>query len=252
MQCRIKCFSIVLGHFVNRTLFWLVLCIKMTNHIYPDSKVHGVNMGPIWGQQDPGGPHVGPMNFVMFAKYSYKRCSIACVGLCPAMFSFPFWIVVDSSGRLFHNLSTNHGVPQHVQTYARCQSGCGTHSVCCKYFGKVLMSMSLWVWPHKDTPHFVLMGKLWVVYWKYLNENCVCLYHYNDVIMGMIASQINSLTIVYSTIYSDTDQRKHQSSTSLAFVRGIHWRPVNSPHKWPVTWKMFPFDDVIMMYSCVI
>ena len=33
------------------------------NHLYPDSKVHGANMGPIWGRQDPGGPHVGPMNF---------------------------------------------------------------------------------------------------------------------------------------------------------------------------------------------
>ena len=71
-------------------------------------------------------------------------------------------------------------------------------------------------------------------------------YHYGDVIMGTIASQISSLTIVYSTIYSDADQRKHQSSASLAFVWGIHRAPVNSPHKWPVTWKMFPFDDVIM------
>ena len=64
--------------------------------------------------------------------------------------------------------------------------------------------------------------------------------------MGRVASQITSLTIVYSTVYSDTDQRKHQSSASLAFVRGIHRGPVNSPHKWPVTRKMFPFDDVIM------
>ena len=70
--------------------------------------------------------------------------------------------------------------------------------------------------------------------------------HYGDVIMGGIASQITSLTIVYSTIYSDTDQRKHQSSASLAFVWGIHRSPVNSPHKGPVTRKMFPFDDVIM------
>ena len=44
-------------------------------------------------------------------------------------------------------------------------------------------------------------------------------------------------------------QRKHQSSASLAFVRGIHRRPVNSPHKWPVTRKMFPFDDVIMIWT---
>ena len=71
-------------------------------------------------------------------------------------------------------------------------------------------------------------------------------YHYDDVIMGTIASLITSLMIVYSTVYSDANQRKHQSSTSLAFVRGIHRGPVNSPHKWPVTRKFFPFDDVIM------
>ena len=71
--------------------------------------------------------------------------------------------------------------------------------------------------------------------------------HYNDVIIVTIASQITSRTIVYSIVYSVADQRKHQSSASLAFVRGIHRGPVNSLHKWPVTWKMFPFDDVIMM-----
>ena len=66
--------------------------------------------------------------------------------------------------------------------------------------------------------------------------------------MGAIASQITSLTVVFSTVYLDTDPRKHQSSASLAFVRGIHRRPVISPHKWPVTRKMFPFDDVIISY----
>ena len=65
--------------------------------------------------------------------------------------------------------------------------------------------------------------------------------------MGTMASQIISLTIVYYAVYSDADQRKHQSCVSLAFVRGIHRGPVNSPHKWPVTRKMFPFDDVIMI-----
>ena len=60
--------------------------------------------------------------------------------------------------------------------------------------------------------------------------------------MGAIASQITSLTIVYSTVYSDAYQRKHQSSASLGFVWGIHWGPVNSQHKL----EMFPFDDVIM------
>ena len=64
--------------------------------------------------------------------------------------------------------------------------------------------------------------------------------------MGAMASQITSLTIVYSTVNSGADQRKHQSSASLAFVRGIHWWTVYSPHKGPVTRKMFLFDDVIM------
>ena len=73
-------------------------------------------------------------------------------------------------------------------------------------------------------------------------------HHYDDVIMGTMASQITSLTNVYSIVYSGTDQIKHQSSASLAFVRRIHRGPVNSPHKGPVTRKMFPFDDVIMLY----
>ena len=72
-------------------------------------------------------------------------------------------------------------------------------------------------------------------------------YHYSDVKMGPMMSQITSLTIVYSTVYSGANQRKHQSSVSLAFVRGIHWWPVNSPHKGPVTQKMFPFDDIIIL-----
>ena len=83
------------------------------------------------------------------------------------------------------------------------------------------------------------------------HERMVCVVgrcHYSDVIMGTIASQITSLTIVYLTVYSGADERKDQSSASLAFVRGSHRGPVNSPHKWPVTRKMFPFDDVIMYY----
>ena len=65
--------------------------------------------------------------------------------------------------------------------------------------------------------------------------------------MGVMASQITSLTIVYSTVYSD--QRKYQSSASPAFVQGIHRWPVNSPHKCPVTRKMFPFDVIMHEFS---
>ena len=64
--------------------------------------------------------------------------------------------------------------------------------------------------------------------------------------MGSMAFQITSLSIVYSVVYSGADQRKHQGSGSLDFVRGINWGLVNSPHKGPVMRKMFPFDDVIM------
>ena len=76
--------------------------------------------------------------------------------------------------------------------------------------------------------------------------------HYDDVIMTMLASQITSLTVVYSIVYSGVNQRKHQSSASLAFVWEIHRGPVNFPHKWPVPRKMFPFDDVIMYCCCLI
>ena len=73
--------------------------------------------------------------------------------------------------------------------------------------------------------------------------------HYCDVIMSALASQITSISIVCSTICSGADQWKHQSSASLPFVQRIHRWPVNSPHKGPVTRKMFPFDDVIMNFS---
>ena len=64
--------------------------------------------------------------------------------------------------------------------------------------------------------------------------------------MNAMASQITCVSVVYSTVVSDADPRIHQSSASLAFVRGIHRWPVNSPPKRLVTRTMFPFDDVIM------
>ena len=64
--------------------------------------------------------------------------------------------------------------------------------------------------------------------------------------MSVMACQITSLAIVYSTVYSGEDKQQHQRSAWLAFVGGIHQWPVNSPHKEPVRLKMFPFRDVIM------
>ena len=83
------------------------------------------------------------------------------------------------------------------------------------------------------------------------------LHHYHPIVWFIIRvtdwpillyyqGDVTSLAMMYSTVYLGTDQIKHQSSMSLAFVRGIHRWPVNSPDKWPVTRKMFPFDYVIM------
>ena len=93
---------------------------------------------------------------------------------------------------------------------------------------------------YNDVMAFEIIGPLW-------GESMLWL-HYNDVIMGAMVFQITSLTIVYATVYSGTDQRKHQSSVSRTFVGGIHRSPVNSPHKGPVTRKLFPFDDVIIFH----
>ena len=64
--------------------------------------------------------------------------------------------------------------------------------------------------------------------------------------MSAMPSQITGVSIACSTVSSGADERKHQSAASLAFARGIHRWPVDSPYKGPETRKMFPFDDVIM------
>ena len=118
-----------------------------------------------------------------------------------------------------------------------------------------MCSMAIWLTILVNWAIRMIMRRTFYVYSPNLHKMCsmaiwlTILVHYCDVIMGAIASQITSLTIVYSTIQSGADQRKHQSSASLAFVRGTHRWPVNSPHKWPVTRKMLPFDCVIMKLS---
>ena len=69
---------------------------------------------------------------------------------------------------------------------------------------------------------------------------------YNDVILSTMASQITGVSSVCSTVCSGADQRKLRSSALLAFVRGNHRSPADSPNKGPVMRKMLPFDDVIM------
>ena len=76
--------------------------------------------------------------------------------------------------------------------------------------------------------------------------------HCSEIINSTLASQITSVFIVCSTVCLGIDQRKHQSSVSLVFVRRIHRASVNSPHKRPVTRKMFPDDDVIMVMEQIL
>ena len=71
--------------------------------------------------------------------------------------------------------------------------------------------------------------------------------HYSDVIMGAMASSITNFKIVKSIVIQAQIKEKNKGSASLAFVRGFRRLPVHSPHKGPVTRKMFPFDDVFMI-----
>ena len=74
--------------------------------------------------------------------------------------------------------------------------------------------------------------------------------HYSDIMISTMASQITSLTSVYSTVYSCVHQRKHQSSASMASVRGIHRDRLIPRTKGQTRGKMFPFDDAIMNNLC--
>ena len=82
-----------------------------------------------------------------------------------------------------------------------------------------------------------------------MNENVSAVRsHYNDVIMSVMASQITASRLFTQSFFrAQMKERKLQSTASLAFMRGNHWWPENSPHKRSVTRKMFPIDDVIVI-----
>ena len=127
----------------------------------------------------------------------------------------------------------------------------GLHVECSNHWATGMRHFPIHSLEHDNSINMSTLPSQYIVYESRYNRLTrygldVWVDHYDDVIMGAMASQITSLTIVYSIVYIGTDLRKHQSSASLAFVRGIHRGPVNSPHKGTITRKMFPFDDVIM------
>ena len=95
----------------------------------------------------------------------------------------------------------------------------------------------------KQLPEWILT-QIYVT--KMTSLGCNKRIHYSDVIMSAMVSLIIGFSIVYWTVCLRADQRIHQSSVLLAFVRGIHRWPVNSLHKGPVKRKMVTFYDVIM------
>ena len=101
------------------------------------------------------------------------------------------------------------------------------------------------LWPMQS--HHMINKTNLTTRWGMLSDTTTT--HYSDVIMGAMRSQITGVSIIYSTVGSGADQRKHQRSASLAFVGGIHRWPMNSPHKGPVTREMFPLDDFIMSFD---
>ena len=102
--------------------------------------------------------------------------------------------------------------------------------------------------PYVDDNHCQKIYKIKVKQ-SFVDRTWEVLYtHYSDTILIAMASQITGISIVYWTPCSGKYERKYQRSISLAFMRGIHRWPVNSLNKRPVMRKMFPFDDVIMIF----
>ena len=98
-----------------------------------------------------------------------------------------------------------------------------------------------WHFPGDHYKEWRLIG---FTYWIRL-----AIFHYSDVIMSTMASQITGVSIVYSPFSSGGDKKNIKAPGHWPLLGGNHRWPVNSPHKWPVTRKMFPSDDVIMLWS---
>ena len=194
-------------------------------YVIPDSKVHGANMPPPL-PLDPVAPRWTPC-------WPHEPCYLGWYGntALPVVVDMK---LIGPSLKLIFKWTRLHRWPYWTtDNDTHFMNATATHVIECQQ-----LLAFIW-WPLATTCHNAMMpvressvvpGCLagpWDFQWT----------HCSDVIMDTMASQITSLTIVYLTFYSGANQRKHQSSASLV-----------SPHKWPVTRKMFPFDDVIMRH----
>ena len=189
----------------------------------------------------------------------YHICYVTCIPRCRNVSRF-----VMVCWQWFNRSTGNIQLPQdqggNYEWYRKinkinpCANVAGYNSVGRRYNSPDSKFMGLWYVPwqlHKVLVCFVsLHGRdMWCLLWGMLRkfDQVTVHVHYTDVMMTAVASQITGVLIVCSTVCSGLDQRKHQSSASLAFVRGIHRWPMDSPHNGPVTRKTFPFNDVIMV-----
>ena len=197
----------------------------------PDSKVHGANMGPNWVLSAPDGPHVGLMNLAI--GYSFKIMPIHIFiqrPVCRCGFNNPVFIATAANGNFCHIMEWKCHFDEFFVT--GCTGSCHFDNFQCNQW-----------WKFHQNDIFVSV---------YIESSLILQHDSLYFLLYMLNLSYQDPNAMYETPFKtsvgkcDADQRKHQSSASLAFVRGIHRWPVNSPHKWPVTRKMFPFDDVIV------
>ena len=150
-------------------------------------------------------------------------------------------------GRFFHLISIS------MENCFKCKSIVGYHitnKFCTCHASTVVVRCAKFYNDHFSVTGMrgkLIFHRIWITMEIGSLTNMGEIYHFSDVTMSVMASLITGVSIVYSSVCSGADQRKHQSSTSLAFVRGIHRWLVNSQqHKGQLTRMMFPFDDVIM------
>ena len=149
------------------------------------------------------------------------------------------WFVNDFHAWLRHSwkLLANPGMPGTFSPPPRV-SDSGMHHCACVTHVPWCMPGSLT--SGSGNPKIVIHGNSCIILYISITQS-----QYHDCRWpGDTRSQVIS-SISIDTV-SGADQRKHQSSASLAFLLGIHRWPLNSLHKWPVMWKMLPLDDVIM------
>ena len=185
-------------------------------------------MGPIWGQQDPGGHHVGPLKFAIWDCFRAFRPTNAVYGLQVGAVKAAIVIIntflletmkafILGNDKIYPNFNDFPSLGFDIYSRARLSFIANT------------ITADNPVKPRNQgiNIHGIeLLAPIIIIIYCNSREVSGHMRHYSDVIMGAIASQITSLASVYSTVYSDADQRKQQSSASLVFVRGIH---PNSP-----------------------